>query len=473
MRNQFVSLAAAAIMCSAAACASYETKNVINNPRPDPARPAQTERQRMEGELVAGARASGNVVKVLVTKPVLCRDLTTTPMIADVTDEKALTSEGRGAQYLLGGGAVVLAALGGYYLASPCTKTESGAGGQELEVRCTSDEASKQKGTGVGLLVLGGAAGGMFAVNVARTQDESAVRSVQAARTESPWQECDSEPMEGIKVHLVYRGHGWAALTDDRGRATFDMTTEQPQRGMERDPVARIRVDGRDLAEVDLSSLDVYQDWRHKLVAAEMEREELQLAAQARSAAEAEARQARLKEAAEKCQAGDSQTCYSIGLDIGGARGAEWLRKSCELSYQAGCIAYQEYLERQRQAEARQRLARLAASAKAGRDSSSAPKRSLDNPDDVRLLQALTRDFGQCEIQCARDVQECIRGLSGEIFFDDAGRQISKARKVAVECNPTYQACQSRCEQALNREGFCLAKNVHTGKATGAVGPCP
>lgn len=140
----------ATIVC-AAACAPYETQTVQNNPRPDPSRQAQAQHEQKPGDLTGEAKVSGNSVNVLVQKTTLCRDVTTTPMVADTTAKKKLTSVGRGTQYLLVGGAVVLAGVGAYMVGGPCKKTDTDAAGKDVERDCTSQEAKDQKNGGVGL----------------------------------------------------------------------------------------------------------------------------------------------------------------------------------------------------------------------------------------------------------------------------------------------------------------------------------
>ncbi len=347
----------ASIVC-ALSCAPYETQTVQKNQRPDPSRQAQAQHEQKPGDLTGEAKVSGNSVNVLVQKTTLCRDMTTTPMIADTTSAKKLTSTGRGTQYLLAGGAVVLAGAGAYMIGGPCKKTDTDAAGKDVERNCTSQEKKDQKNGGVGLVVVGGAAGAMFVVNLFRTQDSQEVGPTQPSRAETPWKQCETSAAANVTVTLSLRGAQRTALTDQDGIARFELADEEPPRGIDETPITDARVGNVKVADVDLSRLDVFPQWKERLRAERAARDERTRADEEQRQAAAKAEQARLEALAAKCNGGDAQVCYQLGRDRAGAgvRGSEvWFRKACELNYQAGCVAYQKALDDKREAEARQR----------------------------------------------------------------------------------------------------------------------
>jgi len=341
----------ATIVC-AAACAPYETQTVQNNPRPDPSRQAQAQHEQKPGDLTGEAKVSGNSVNVLVQKTTLCRDVTTTPMVADTTAKKKLTSVGRGTQYLLVGGAVVLAGVGAYMVGGPCKKTDTDAAGKDVERDCTSQEAKDQKNGGVGLVVVGGAAGAMFVVNVFRSQDTQEVGPTQPWRTETPWKQCETAAAAKVTVTLSLRGAQRTALTEQDGIARFDLAGEEPPRGIDETPITDARVGNVKVADVDLSRLDVFPQWKEQLRSERAAREEKTRLEEEKRAAEEAALREKLKEQADQCKAGDAQACYALGQR---SSNAAWFKKACELNYQAGCIAYQKALDDKREAEARRR----------------------------------------------------------------------------------------------------------------------
>lgn len=65
----------------------------------------------------------------------------------------------------------------------------------------------------------------------------------------------------------------------------------------------------------------------------------------------------------------------------------------------------------------------------------------------------------RCDTGCAGEFRDCVHGPGG-----------TPDREVCVS---TYQACQAQCEAEFNAAGFCVERNILTGKPTGAVGPCP
>lgn len=181
-----------------------------------------------------------------------------------------------------------------------------------------------------------------------------------------------------------------------------------------------------------------------------------------------------------ECQAEQKRdACYTLGdmasrttgsFGIISDEAAMWFKEACKLGEPAACRiieSNEKNIQRAEQAEARA-VEDAKARTEARRSdwtkkSAGGAKRSLQNPDDVQALQAAAKDFTRCNLDCARDVQSCINGSPGA----------SQGQQAAQVCNPTYQTCQNNCEAALNGEGFCVEKNIVTGKPTGAVGPCP
>lgn len=439
-------------------CAPYETQTVQNNPRPDPSRQAQAQHEQKPGDLTGEAKVSGNSVNVLVQKTMLCRDVTTTPMVADTTSEKNLTTTGRGTQYLLAGGAVVLAGAGAYMIGGPCKKTDTDAAGKDVERDCTSQEKKDQTNGGVGLIVVGGAAGAMFVVNLFRTQDSQEVKSTRPLRTETPWKQCETAAARDTTVTLMLPGAALTAVTDGDGIARFDLSNQKAPSGVDDQAILPVTVDSKQVANVDLSRLDVFPEWKEQLRAARAAREAREQEEEEKEKAEIAARKEKLAALDKQCSEGDGAACYSIAIDIfvwDESRQLSYMKRACELNHESACSEHKKMLAERKRERAEAARRRKAAAART--------KRSLQKPEDVQALQLESQKLVQCDMACAREVQTCI----------NRAPSYNKAQYVEKECKPPYQTCQYKCEAALNKEGFCVEKNILTGKSTGAVGPCP
>lgn len=275
-------------------CAPYEMQTVQGEPRADPSRRAQTQHEQKPGELTGEAKVSGNFVNVLVQKTTLCRDVTTTPMVADTTTEKKLTSNGRGAQYLLGGGAVLLAGAGVYWIGGPCSKKDTDAAGDSIERDCTSKEQKDQKNAGVGAIVLGGALAGMFVANVVRTQDEKAVSAHPPWNSVTPWKQCEAASARNVNVTLALHGKDITEQTDGDGIARFDLARVNGTPENVKDTRGRVLVGGKVLVQVDIASAPEVARWKRaeeeREQQAQAEREAAKQRAEAQLAAAATAR---------------------------------------------------------------------------------------------------------------------------------------------------------------------------------------
>lgn len=272
-------------------CAPYEMQTVQGEPRADPSRRAQTQHEQKPGELTGEAKVSGNFVNVLVQKTTLCRDVTTTPMVADTTTEKKLTSNGRGAQYLLGGGAVLLAGAGVYWIGGPCSKKDTDAAGDSIERDCTSQEQKDQKNAGVGAIVLGGALAGMFVANVVRTQDEQTVTAHPPWNSATPWKQCETASARNVNVTLALHGKDITAQTDGDGIARFDLTRIDGTAEDVKEPKAVVQAGARIVAHVDLAGTPAFAKWKADAQARRAEEEvEIDVARKQRTAATEERR---------------------------------------------------------------------------------------------------------------------------------------------------------------------------------------
>lgn len=164
-----------------------------------------------------------------------------------------------------------------------------------------------------------------------------------------------------------------------------------------------------------------------------------------------------------ECDKRKAESCYELGDKLG--QGIAFLKRSCELKYGAGCIAYAAAVleqERARKSADARKAARDAARQVEAARQARGPTRSLQNPADVQALQQATQAYKQCLVSCVQEVQQCI------------GRAPSfgKPQWVDANCNPPYNACQDKCEVAMNREGWCLSHDL-AGRVSGGAAPCP
>lgn len=81
-------------------------------------------------------------------------------------------------------------------------------------------------------------------------------------------------------------------------------------------------------------------------------------------------------------------------------------------------------------------------------------KRTVEPP-----IEVAARRLMNCDTGCAEDFRTCVRGPG-----------TAPERELCVS---TYQSCQAQCETEFNAVGFCVERNILTGRPTGAVGPCP
>jgi len=177
-----------------------------------------------------------------------------------------------------------------------------------------------------------------------------------------------------------------------------------------------------------------------------------------------------------ECNKNMAESCYELGDKLG--HGIPFLKRSCELKYQAGCVAYAAAeLERAR-AHERAEAQAAAQAAKRGAEGASravaaarGPKRSLQNPADMAALQQSSQGYKASLFACVSDVKSCINKAPS--YFPPPSIP-NKQAWVNENCNPQYQACQDKCEADMNRQGWCVSHSVITGERSGgSVGPCP
>lgn len=297
-RRSWFPIAMVFLVTGPSACVKYDT-NVVTGPS-HPASDAHptVEKQTKAGDPVAKAKLVGSTIDVAVSAPTLCRDVTTTPAVADRTTEHHITKTGKYLQWAYAGGAVVLGGIGAYAVAGPCSQdvpssqSQSGqqSAGQPTTRPCTPAEAQQQKNLGYGLLAGAGILAVPFVVNIVRGVDTT--ETVDGTRTDAqPWHQCGVAPARGVQVAVAFGGSQSHApglippgllvpgsadpnvsaqpkripqletTTDASGRAKIDLTKVVGTLNLARSPVAHVLVHGKDVATIDLSDSSVEQLW--------------------------------------------------------------------------------------------------------------------------------------------------------------------------------------------------------------------
>jgi len=336
-------------------------------------------------------------------------------MIGDEVEEKNLTSEGRGAQYLLAGSAIALAGIGTYFLAAECSQ-------QNGQPCSPDDQASRTAKAGI-LLGSGIASVAMFGINAARVQDSGPKIIPVAPQTGSTkWASCEVEKPEGLLVKLFIGGEILQAETDEDGVAEFDLSTFSPSLGLEKQAIVQAQTD-QSSVDVDLSSLLVFPVWRKQLLAQRTTLESDNQAREEKVRAEAAARKARDDALVQKCNGGDAMACFRAAEVEASGRVAPWYKEACALKLQIGCVEYQRLVDQHTAQEAR----RILAEAQATRRSVASSSSSQD-PWEIAKEDLLDR---------------CVRENGGGAIAESV---CLKRQEIPVYKQMIGHGCQSICE---------------------------
>lgn len=258
-RRVQVSMVAATAFALLTGCIFQPEPRVVQGePYPAPGAKPQQE-HRDSGSVKAEASPSATALDVTLSQPTECRDQT--PMVRDVTTErKANVME----QYINGGSAVGLGALGLGVMLAPCTTTPSGTSSNPNPPSqpCTSDEQNSRKVTGGVIIGVGALFGVAFLYNVIRAHDS---KETVPVHVEPQWKSCETHPVTSTPLHLdLADGQQLVQTTNGQGQAHFDLTAVRWTDDALKAGQARVATGGQQLASVNLTSLPQYADWKRR-----------------------------------------------------------------------------------------------------------------------------------------------------------------------------------------------------------------
>lgn len=215
-----------------------------------------TSRQEKE----AGAQAievssTTATVDVFVEDVTRCRTVHEARQYVVKTTEESLSSDGKSAQWWLGGLGAISAVAGGVALAAPCNQRIEGP--VQAGRPCTDDELSERNAIGYAFMGLGAALLVNVAINglrVAGTTEEE-VPAAPAVRM-GEWKECARSPAAGVPVTFK-SPDGWVVrqtTTDQDGRATLELEDVAPRPEFAEDALVRVYVKDEEVGDARLKN---------------------------------------------------------------------------------------------------------------------------------------------------------------------------------------------------------------------------